>query len=118
MRGPWNGQSSFRQLLEEISDLQETIVKNFQSVTIDVGIYQAKRDFLYKGLTDMEYSVVKPQGAFYMFPKAPIADDLKFVNALREYNVLVVPGRGFGLALNINVGVVGSGEDHIRMYVR
>ncbi len=44
----------------------------------------------------MGYSVVKPQGAFYMFPKSPLEDDVAFVNELRESNVLTVPGRGFG----------------------
>ena len=77
--------------------LMQHIVRRLQSVTIDVGEYQAKRDFLYKNLTDMGYSVVKPQGAFYMFPRSPIEDDVAFVAELQKYNVLVVPGRGFGL---------------------
>jgi len=45
----------------------------------------------------MGYSVVKPQGAFYMFPKSPLEDDVAFVKELRQWNVLTVPGRGFGL---------------------
>ena len=45
----------------------------------------------------MGYSVVKPQGAFYMFPKSPVPDDLAFVREIQRYNVLVVPGRGFGV---------------------
>ena len=77
--------------------LMQHIVKNLQSVTVDVGEYQAKRDFLYSGLTDMGYSVVKPQGAFYMFPRSPVDDDVAFVDELQRHNVLVVPGRGFGL---------------------
>ena len=77
--------------------LMQHIVKTLQAVTIDVGQYQAKRDFLHGHLTDMGYSVVKPQGAFYMFPKAPIEDDVAFVEELKAHNVLVVPGRGFGL---------------------
>ena len=77
--------------------LMQHIVRTLQSVTIDVGQYQTKRDFLYKELTDMGYSLVRPQGAFYMFPKAPIEDDVQFVADLQEHNVLVVPGSGFGL---------------------
>ena len=57
---------------------------------------QAKRDLLYQGLVDIGYSVVKPHGAFYMFPKSPIDDDVAFVTELRRHRVLVVPGRGFG----------------------
>ncbi len=44
----------------------------------------------------MGYSLVKPQGAFYMFPKSPLEDDLAFCQMMLEWNVLVVPGRGFG----------------------
>ena len=74
----------------------QLIVKELQDVTIDVGIYQAKRDFLYEALTKIGYSVVKPGGAFYMFPKSPLEDDVAFVNELRKQRVLVVPGSGFG----------------------
>ena len=77
--------------------LMQHIVKALQSVTVDVGAYQAKRDFLYSRLTEMGYSVVKPQGAFYMFPRSPIDDDVEFVGELQKHNVLVVPGRGFGM---------------------
>ena len=38
--------------------------------------------------------IVKPQGAFYLFPETPIEDDAAFVDALRQRNVLTVPGRG------------------------
>ncbi|MBI4197809.1 MAG: pyridoxal phosphate-dependent aminotransferase [Chloroflexi bacterium] len=77
--------------------LMQHIVKSLQGVTVNVAEYQAKRDFLYKELTSMGYSMVKPQGAFYMFPKSPLEDEVAFVNILRESNVLVVPGRGFGM---------------------
>ena len=77
--------------------LMQHIVAHLQSVTVDVGIYQDKRDFLYKSLTEMGYETAKPQGAFYMFPVSPAENEIDFVDALREHNVLVVPGRGFGL---------------------
>ena len=77
--------------------LMQHIVAKLQSVTVDIGEYQSKRDFLYDELTRIGYDVVKPQGAFYMFPKSPIEDDVEFVAELQKYNVLVVPGRGFGM---------------------
>ena len=77
--------------------LMQHIVRHLQDVAIDAGEYQAKRDFLYEGLTGIGYTLTKPQGAFYMFPKSPIEDDVEFTAALQEHNVLVVPGRGFGL---------------------
>jgi aspartate aminotransferase len=77
--------------------LMQHLVKNLQHVTVSVADYQKKRDFLYGHLVEMGYSVVKPQGAFYMFPKSPLEDDVAFVNELRQWNVLTVPGRGFGM---------------------
>ena len=75
--------------------LMQHIVRDLQSVTVDVGVYQAKRDFMYEGLRAIGYSLVRPQGAFYMFPRCPI-DDVRFVSELAERRVLVVPGTGFG----------------------
>ena len=76
--------------------LMQHVVRELQGVSVDVGEYQRKRDFLYSQLTEMGYSLVKPQGAFYLFPKSPLEDDTAFVDVMQEWNVLVVPGRGFG----------------------
>ena len=77
--------------------LIQRVVKQVQSVTVDVEQYRRKRDYLYKELTRIGYEVVKPQGAFYFFPKSPLEDEVEFVRKLAEKRVLVVPGRGFGL---------------------
>ena len=77
--------------------LAQHLVASLQSVSVDVSLYERKRDFLYPELIEMGYSVVRPQGAFYMFPKAPIEDDVEFVDKLKEERVLAVPGTGFGL---------------------
>ena len=76
--------------------LMQRVVRAVQDATVDVGAYQRKRDYLYEQLTGMGYSVVKPQGAFYLFPQSPLPDDAAFVAALQEYQVLAVPGKGFG----------------------
>ncbi len=76
--------------------LMQHVVRHLQSVTVSVAEYQQKRDFLYDRLVDMGYSVVKPRGAFYMFPKSPLEDDIAFVAELQQWKVLTVPGRGFG----------------------
>jgi aspartate aminotransferase len=77
--------------------LMQRVVRSLQNVSVSAAEYQKKRDFLYSHLKKMGYSVVKPQGAFYMFPKAPLRDDVAFVKELGQWNVLTVPGRGFGL---------------------
>ena len=76
--------------------LMQRIVAHLQDITIDVSDYQAKRDLLYAALVDIGYSVVRPQGAFYMFPRSPVEDDVAFADELRKHRVLVVPGGGFG----------------------
>ena len=76
--------------------LIQRVIKKVQGVTVDVEQYQKKRDFLYGELTRIGYEVVKPQGAFYFFPKSPIIDEVEFVKTLAKEKVLVVPGRGFG----------------------
>jgi len=78
--------------------LMQHLVRGLQATTVSIAEYQRKRDFLYDYLTDMGYSVMKPQGTFYMFPKSPLADDVAFVRELQQWQVLVVPGSGFGSA--------------------
>ena len=78
------------------SALMQHIVRHLQGVTVSVAEYQRKRDFMYHNLSEMGYSMVKPQGAFYIFPKSPLDDDVEFVRELQKRKVLTVPGQGFG----------------------
>lgn len=68
------------------------------NVTVDSDAYRRRRDMLMEGLSGAGYEFTKPQGTFYLFCKSPIADDVKFARHLLSYNVLVVPGSGFGRA--------------------
>jgi aspartate aminotransferase len=75
----------------------QNVVKHCQGVTINVGEYQRHRDFIYNNLKKFGYTVNKPEGAFYIFPKCPIPDDVAFVRELQnDYHVLTVPGIAFG----------------------
>src|SRR5947207_12837013 len=56
--------------------------------------YRRKRDLIYSGLAD-KYEVVKPGGAFYIFPKAPGGAGSEFVTKAIENNVLIIPGNIF-----------------------
>jgi len=62
----------------------------------DLVAYQEKRDILCDGLAALGYAVRKPQGAFYVFLKTPIPDDMAFSRILKDEGVLAVPGTGFG----------------------
>jgi aspartate aminotransferase len=66
--------------------------------TVKVNYYEIKRDYIYKKLTEAGYDVAKPEGTFYIFPKAPGGDDLDFIQKAKEKRVLIVPGQGFGRA--------------------
>ncbi len=76
--------------------LMQRAVAALLNESVDVSLYERKRDLLCDGLASLGYEVAKPQGAFYLFPKTPIEDDIAFVAKLREENILVVPGSGFG----------------------
>jgi len=76
--------------------LMQRIVRHLQGTCVDVTVYQARRDRFCQGLAEAGYEFVKPRGAFYLFPKSPINDDVEFVRLLQEENILAVPGSGFG----------------------
>jgi len=76
--------------------LMQRILVKLQGESVNVAEYKWKRDNLCRGLKEAGYSFVKPEGAFYLFPKSPIVDDVKFVNILLQENILGVPGTGFG----------------------
>jgi aspartate aminotransferase len=76
--------------------LMQRVVARLQGVAVDISPYQRNRDVLYAALVAAGFEVFKPQGAFYMFPKAPIEDDVAFCREMQQHLVLVVPGSGFG----------------------
>jgi aspartate aminotransferase len=75
--------------------LMQRVVACMQGMSVDISEYKRKRDMLCNALAEYGYEFVKPPGTFYLFPKTPIADDVKFVQALKDERILVVPGSGF-----------------------
>lgn len=63
---------------------------------VDVEIYNRNRELLYGKVTEYGFSCIKPQGAFYLFVKAPDGDDKAFVAAAKKHRILMVAGTGFG----------------------
>jgi len=76
--------------------LMQRTIQSLQGICVDPAIYEQKRNLLCDGLSECGYEFVKPKGAFYLFPKTPIPDDVTFVKALQEELILTVPGSGFG----------------------
>ena len=64
--------------------------------TSDISVYETNRNILVKGLRDIGFTVVEPQGTFYMFPRTLIEDDIAFCEKAKDFNLLIVPGTGFG----------------------
>lgn len=76
--------------------LMQRVIAGVQGLHVDVGEYRRKRDLLCDGLASIGYRFHRPEGAFYLFPKTPVEDDVAFVTALQKRRILTVPGRGFG----------------------
>jgi aspartate aminotransferase len=76
--------------------LMQRVVACLQGIKVDVPAYKKKRDLLCDGLSKFGYSFHRPEGAFYLFPRSPIEDDVAFVQTLQKKRILTVPGRGFG----------------------
>ncbi len=90
--------------------LMQRAVKNCLHETVDISVYKRRRDRLYSSLTSFGYQCVKPEGAFYLFPKAPIEDDVEFVGRLQKKLILTVPGRGFGCPGHFRIAYCVSDE--------
>jgi aspartate aminotransferase len=74
----------------------QLVVGEVGGETIRIQPYEEKRDLLWGELTRIGYRVVKPNGAFYVFPETPLSDDVEFMKVLLDEGILAVPGTGFG----------------------
>jgi aspartate aminotransferase len=80
------------------SALWQRVVAAAGEAVVDVAAYQEKRDLLSTALARMGYQAPPPAGAFYVFPKSPLPDDVAFIDLLVKEGVLAVPGSGFSRA--------------------
>lgn len=75
--------------------LMQRVIRQVLDLQVDVQQYQRRRDMIYAGLVECGYEVIKPEGAFYIFPKSPIADDVAFIEKLQQQLILATPGIAF-----------------------
>ncbi|OON98560.1 MAG: aspartate aminotransferase [Epulopiscium sp. Nele67-Bin004] len=80
-----NAPSLFQKVIEQLVDTE-----------IDITFYKENRDILYNHFTSIGLECTYPAGAFYLFPKSPISDDKQFCQDAKKFNLLLVPGSGFG----------------------
>ncbi len=83
--------------------LMQRAVSKVLGQSVDVSIYQRRRDLFKEILMEAGLEFVLPKGAFYFFPKTPIKDDKKFASILQEELILTVPGSGFGCPGHIRI---------------
>ncbi len=75
--------------------LQQRMLLYCVDASVDVSIYRRTRDILYEGLTEIGYTCIHPDGAFYLFVKSLEEDDSKFCDAAKEERILMAPGTAF-----------------------
>ena len=76
--------------------LMQRVIAQVTGLACNAVEYKRKRDLLCDGLAEFGYQFYKPEGAFYLFPKSFIPDDVEFVKVLQQERILTVPGSGFG----------------------
>ena len=76
--------------------LWQKVIARCTHLRPDLESYDRNRRALYEALTAMGYEMAKPDGAFYLFIKAPGGDAVAFSEKAKQKDLLVVPGDGFG----------------------
>lgn len=77
--------------------LFQQVIARCMDAKVNVDAYKVNRDLLYDNLTAYGYDCVKPQGAFYLFVKAPDGDAYCFYEMAKKHEILVVPCDDFGV---------------------
>ena len=80
-----NAPSLFQRVIARCADMKP-----------DLSAYEKNGKLLYQGLTEAGFTCVRPQGAFYLFPRALEQDDYAFCERAKKYDLLLVPGTDFG----------------------
>ena len=104
--------------------LAQKILDRCMESQVDLEIYRKRREAMAKILRDAGVEFTMPGGAFYFFPKSPVPDDRKFVEALLEERVLAVPGSGFGtpgyvrMAFCVSTKVIEGAAESVKRAVQ
>lgn len=77
--------------------LMQRVIKRCieKKAAVNLAAYDRNRNLLYEGLKACGFFCVRPQGAFYLFMKSPIADEKEFCSQAEKYRLLLVPGSSF-----------------------
>ncbi len=75
--------------------IQLAVAENL-NLTADLSVYERNKNLLYRELTESGFTCVEPGGTFYLFPRALEEDAVIFCAKARKYDLILVPGDGFG----------------------
>ena len=90
------------------STIAELIVERSLHSTIDLSFYYRNAKDLYRIVTEAGFEAIVPQGAFYLWFKSPVEDEMEFVEAAKEEGILIVPGRSFASPGWVRASFCGS----------
>ncbi len=90
--------------------LMQKVIMNCIDEKVDLTSYDTNRNLLYNTLTEYGFECIKPQGAFYLFVKSPIKDDIDFCSKAKEFNILLVPGSSFACPGYVRISYCVSTE--------
>ena len=94
--------------------LFQRVIPKVLGKTADISVYKHNRDILYSALTEMGFECARPDGAFYLFMKCPDGDAVSFCEKAKKYELLLVPGDGFGCPSYVRISYCVQSKKLIR----
>ena len=92
------------------TSLFQYVIEKCVDVPTDIEAYDVNRKLLMEGLSALGYEYIEPQGAFYLWVKAPDSDADAFVSKALEYELLLVPSTAFATPGWVRIGYCVSKE--------
>ena len=90
--------------------MMQKILPLLGNARVDISVYEKSRDKIFSMISELGFEAIKPQGAFYIFPKSPDPDDVSFVKRAQHEKILLVPGVGFGGPGHFRISLCCSAE--------
>ncbi|MBQ9828536.1 MAG: pyridoxal phosphate-dependent aminotransferase [Lachnospiraceae bacterium] len=94
--------------------LMQLVIRECVDEKCDVDAYDRNRRLLYEGLTDLGFTCIKPEGAFYLLLKSPDPDEHVFIDAAKKYGILTVSTASFGCAGYVRIAYCVSEDTIVR----
>lgn len=90
--------------------LMQKVIERCLDARIDISFYEKNMKDLYNGLSECGFQCIKPQGAFYLWVKSPVADDNSFCETAKKFNILMGPGSYFACPGYVRLSYCVSNE--------